>query len=114
MIGTFSKGILKRRLLPIALEADLVACKQGSRADRLSGVLGWGLKDNTKKAKTFAHLHDLPYFSLEDGFIRSVGLGVTGSFDRGFFADLLANRSDVIRTGRASSMNNLKDRRVTA
>ena len=87
MIGTFSKGILKRRLLPIALEADLVACKQGSRADRLSGVIGWGLKDNTQKSRAFASRHDLPYFALEDGFIRSVGLGVTGAEPFGFILD---------------------------
>ncbi len=87
MIGTFSRGILKRRLLPVALEAELIACKQGSRADRLSSVIGWGLKDNTKKARAFADGHDLPYFALEDGFIRSVGLGVTGAEPFGFILD---------------------------
>jgi capsular polysaccharide export protein len=87
MIGTFSKGIFKRRLLPTALNAGLVMCKKNSRADGLKGVIGWGLKDNTQKARAFAHRHDLPYFSLEDGFVRSVGLGVNGAEPFGFIVD---------------------------
>ncbi|MFO7716736.1 capsular polysaccharide biosynthesis protein [Desulfosarcina sp.] len=87
MLGTFSKGILKRRLLPLALEADLVACRQSSRADKLSGIIGWGLKDNTEKADAFARRHQLPYLSLEDGFVRSVGLGVRGAEPFGFIVD---------------------------
>ncbi len=87
MIGTFSRGILKRRLLPIALGTEVVACKRGPRADRLSGIIGWGLKDNTKKARDVAHRHELTYYCLEDGFVRSVGLGVTGSEPFGFIVD---------------------------
>ena len=41
-------------------------------------MAGWGLKDNTIAAVEFAHKHGLPYWRLEDGFLRSVGLGVDG------------------------------------
>ena len=37
-IGTFSKGILKRRLLPAALEAHLVAYRQSNAGEKLSGI----------------------------------------------------------------------------
>jgi len=87
MIATFSKGILKRRLLPVALGEGLVVASRSNSTDGLTGVIGWGLKDNTQKARTYAKQHDLPYFSLEDGFVRSVGLGVTGSEPFGFIVD---------------------------
>lgn len=41
-------------------------------------VIGWGNKPNTQKARDYAIKHDLPYWALEDGFLRSVGLGVDG------------------------------------
>ena len=41
-------------------------------------VIGWGNKPNTKKARDYAIKHDLPYWALEDGFLRSVGLGIDG------------------------------------
>lgn len=41
-------------------------------------VIGWGNKSNTKKARDYAIKHNLPYWALEDGFLRSVGLGVDG------------------------------------
>lgn len=41
-------------------------------------VIGWGNKPNTKKARDYAAQHNLPYWALEDGFLRSVGLGLEG------------------------------------
>lgn len=38
-------------------------------------VIGWGNKPNTKKARDYALSHGLKYYALEDGFLRSVGLG---------------------------------------
>lgn len=41
-------------------------------------VLGWGLRPTTQKARAYAAHHHLPYIALEDGFVRSLGLGVAG------------------------------------
>ena len=41
-------------------------------------VIGWGLRPTTHKARAFAHSHGLPFVALEDGFLRSLGLGVAG------------------------------------
>ena len=41
-------------------------------------VIGWGFKPTAKRARDYAAKHNLPYIALEDGFIRSVGLGVEG------------------------------------
>ncbi|WP_181925858.1 capsular polysaccharide biosynthesis protein [Cupriavidus taiwanensis] len=45
---------------------------------KISKVLGWGYKDTSIIARKYAKERGLPYVSLEDGFIRSVGLGVHG------------------------------------
>lgn len=41
-------------------------------------VIGWGLRPTTRKARAFAQAKSLPFVALEDGFLRSVGLGVAG------------------------------------
>ena len=41
-------------------------------------VLGWGLRPSTQKARAYAAAKQLPFVALEDGFLRSPGLGVAG------------------------------------
>ncbi len=41
-------------------------------------VAGWGWRPSSRKAQQYAAKHQLPYIALEDGFIRSLGLGVEG------------------------------------
>ncbi|RUR42416.1 capsular polysaccharide biosynthesis protein [Vreelandella populi] len=41
-------------------------------------VVGWGLKPSSIRARRYAKRHNLPYIALEDGFLRSLGLGVAG------------------------------------
>lgn len=41
-------------------------------------VLGWGLRPSTQKARAYAQAQGLPFIALEDGFLRSLGLGVHG------------------------------------
>ncbi|OOF51654.1 capsular polysaccharide biosynthesis protein [Rodentibacter trehalosifermentans] len=45
------------------------------RADK---VLGWGSRSSTKKARDYSKRNNLPFVALEDGFLRSIGLGVQG------------------------------------
>lgn len=40
-------------------------------------VIGWGLRGKSLEARAYARQHGLPFLCLEDGFIRSVGLGNT-------------------------------------
>lgn len=42
-------------------------------------IIGWGIKETSKTAIDYSKATSIPYFSLEDGFIRSVGLGVQGA-----------------------------------
>ncbi|WP_445357707.1 capsular polysaccharide biosynthesis protein [Microbulbifer sp. ANSA002] len=51
-----------------------------SRPNRnVSQMVGWGLKATSIKAKRIATRNGLPYFCIEDGFLRSLGLGVEGA-----------------------------------
>ncbi|ANB02755.1 capsular polysaccharide biosynthesis protein [Ectothiorhodospira sp. BSL-9] len=45
----------------------------------ITTLVGWGRKAPALKARDLAHRHDLPFLTLEDGFLRSFGLGVTGT-----------------------------------
>lgn len=44
-----------------------------------AAVLGWGLKRHGRRARAWARLRGVPYLALEDGFLRSAGLGVLGA-----------------------------------
>jgi len=76
MIGISSRGIKKISSFDVFLdeEAQFINDKKS-----FSRIAGWGHKTNTKKSRAYAEKHNLPYISLEDGFIRSLGLGVSGS-----------------------------------
>ncbi len=76
-VATFSRGIAKLTHGPALIGCEkLVYWPLGARG--IDAVVGWGHKGNTMIAIEFAHKHGLPYWRLEDGFLRSVGLGVEG------------------------------------
>ena len=74
-IGVFSGGMLGIPYLEKFLGADVVP----GRLDRLfrpvAAVAGWGRKPTSLPARRYAARHGLPYLAVEDGFLRSVGLG---------------------------------------
>ncbi len=43
-----------------------------------NAVIGWGLRPTSQKARNYAKKYQLPFIALEDGFLRSLGLGVQG------------------------------------
>ena len=90
-VATFS-----RRLSRLPHLAELVGARRvvyfPISARGIDAVIGW--KAHTGAATAFASLHQLPYCRLEDGFVRSVGLGVRGDpplsvvvDDRGIYYD---------------------------
>ncbi|CAM3452536.1 Beta-3-deoxy-D-manno-oct-2-ulosonic acid transferase [Halomonas casei] len=76
--GYTSSGIRKVSALPALLT-------EFDRFERIhpvkrkpDAVVGWGLKPTSVRARGYAQRHQLPYIALEDGFLRSLGLGVNG------------------------------------
>ncbi|WP_237063441.1 capsular polysaccharide biosynthesis protein [Microbulbifer zhoushanensis] len=78
VVGYCSPGILRIRHLDTLLEAPARFFFQRPGRD-VTHIAGWGLKPTAKKARRIAAARDLPYISLEDGFLRSLELGVSGA-----------------------------------
>ncbi|PMH42163.1 capsule biosynthesis protein [Vibrio sp. 10N.286.49.B3] len=74
----FSKGMLKISNLGV-FYPELDIGNDINHRNTAQAVVGWGFKSTAKKARDYARHHGLPYIALEDGFLRSVGLGVNGA-----------------------------------
>ncbi|MCW9698306.1 MULTISPECIES: capsular polysaccharide biosynthesis protein [unclassified Avibacterium] len=76
----FSRGILSIPFLQSFLpEYHLVPYKRFTfNPPIVQGVIGWGLRPSTIKARAYADKKGVDYIALEDGFLRSLGLGVNG------------------------------------
>jgi len=46
---------------------------------KYDALIGWGHKTSSMKIRTLAQKLNLPYIAVEDGFLRSFGLGVEGA-----------------------------------
>lgn len=77
-VAVFSRGIAAIPHLTALLGAERVALRPVRPARDIDAVVGWGEKRNTKVAQMWARFAGVPYWRAEDGFVRSVGLGVTG------------------------------------
>lgn len=74
-----SRGIFKINNLKKFLNYNLLMPFFLYYGNKLLPVIGWGFKPTAKRARDYAAKNKLPYIALEDGFIRSVGLGVEGA-----------------------------------
>jgi capsular polysaccharide export protein len=69
-------GVLKVPFLDVFLnDYDL----RRLPGDQVQAVLGWGLKPTAAAGRRWAEANARPYVALEDGFLRSVGLGEAGA-----------------------------------
>ncbi|GHA01288.1 capsule polysaccharide modification protein LipA [Ignatzschineria ureiclastica] len=94
MLVTLTFGLWRRRRLLIKFLNDL-----GSKS-----VIGWGNKPNTIRARAYAHKHHLPFVTLEDGFLRSMGLGVSGDEPLSLVVDDLGIYYDASKTSRLEQL----------
>lgn len=87
-----SRGLRRYRHLPTALGGHWVDDPQ------LADVMvGWGLKASGARAAALAQRLQRPCWRIEDGFIRSVGLGVLGAEPFGFAVDEVGIYYDATR-----------------
>ncbi len=75
--AAFSRGLYRIPHLDTLLNADSVVFRPSPRSApaNVDAVVGWGHKPSADDARRFARTHGIPYIALEDGFLRSVGLG---------------------------------------
>ncbi|WP_368640649.1 capsular polysaccharide biosynthesis protein [Castellaniella ginsengisoli] len=74
-IGVFSKGILHNRMIERLLQASVLRLPSNSSGLIADQIAGWGCKQNTRRAFQYASERGLPFLRLEDGFLRSYGVG---------------------------------------
>jgi capsular polysaccharide export protein len=75
--GTFSPGIKDIAALPVFLQGEIRYRPAAGEARSLRAMLTWGRKHprSAINANAYANSHGVPMLYLEDGFLRSVGLG---------------------------------------
>ncbi len=81
MIGICSAGIWRLPFLSAFLGEEVTRLGvPGMRVPaQVQAIAGWGCRPSTARARAVAARHNLPFIALEDGFLRSVGLGVAGA-----------------------------------
>lgn len=65
-----------------------------------AAVLGWGMKPTAAAGRRWAASKGVPYVALEDGFLRSVGLGESGATSLSLIVDDLGVYYDATRPSR--------------
>lgn len=106
IIGVFSKGIKDIPNLSSLLPGSNLEFKPSKNKDALDFVVGWGLKPSAKKAIEFSNANGIPYIGLEDGFLRSEGLGVNGSPALSLCVDDVGIYYDATRPSRLENILN--------
>ena len=78
MLGVFSRGILKIPHIDSFVGQQPLALSFFCRK-KTSAIIVWGYRPSGEKPVYFAKKNNLPIIYLEDGFLRSFGLGVNGA-----------------------------------
>lgn len=67
-------------------------------------VIGWGRKGTSWVGRTWAARAGVPYLALEDGFLRSIGLGEAGAAPHSLLIDDLGVHHDARRPSRLETL----------
>ena len=90
-------GVLKVPFLDVFLpDYDL----RRLPGDDVQAVLGWGMKPTAAAGRRWAQKSGRPYVALEDGFLRSVGIGEAGATSLSLIVDDLGVYYDATRPSR--------------
>ncbi len=96
--GYLSKGLARWNIIRCLLPeySRQVRLKPGSHQP-VDAILGWGLKPTSTPARRLAERRGLPYVAIEDGFLRSLGLGVNYSQPHSLVVDYTGIYYDATR-----------------
>lgn len=73
---------------------------------RPDAIIGWGRKPTSRKARQLAKQRNISYIALEDGFLRSWGLGVSGYQPHSLVVDTLGIYYDATRPSELEQLIN--------
>ena len=73
-VGIYSRGVRRIPFLEAFLGANILYLP-GINPSILIAVAGWGRRPSSKKSRAYAQRQGLPHLALEDGFLRSYGMG---------------------------------------
>jgi capsule polysaccharide export protein KpsC/LpsZ len=104
-IGVLSKGIQAIPHLQSFFKGEVVF-GPFENPEELTHIAGWGMKPSAQKAIALAKKHDIPYLGLEDGFLRSIGLGVDGAPPYSICIDDVGIYYDATRPSRLENILN--------
>ena len=94
-------GVLKVPFLDVFLsDYDL----RRLPGDDVQAVLGWGMKPTAAAGRRWAEKNGRPYVALEDGFLRSVGIGEAGATSLSLIVDDLGVYYDATRPSRLEQL----------
>ncbi|WP_292091878.1 capsular polysaccharide biosynthesis protein [Brevundimonas sp.] len=94
-------GVLKVPFLKAFLPDYDLSALPGAQTQ---AVLGWGMKPTAAAGRKWAQTHGKPYVALEDGFLRSVGLGESGATSLSLIVDDLGVYYDATRPSRLEQL----------
>ncbi len=104
-VAVFSWGVSRIPHLATLCGAErLVFRPSEARAKQLDGVLVWGLKPSARAGEQYAARHRLPLWRAEDGWLRSVGLGVSGDAPLSIVLDDVGIYYDASRPSRLENL----------
>lgn len=91
-LAVLGKGMIKNNaLLSAVLDAEIQRWYPWSRFCQLpaspQAFIGWGKKKSFRRAQRMAKRQQLPVWSIEDGFIRSLDTGISSQYGMSVVAD---------------------------
>lgn len=104
-IGVFSRGIARIPNLRAFLDHPIVLNPK-PRDPRIRAAAGWGRKPSGERARHYAARRGIPCLQCEDGFLRSVGLGLHGAAPLSLVVDDLGIYFDATRPSRLERLLN--------
>jgi len=94
--GIWNTPFLRTFLDDLDLRASPIAA--------VEAIVGWGLKPTSTGGRRRADRTNLPYIALEDGFLRSVGLGESGAATLSLIVDEVGVYYDATRPSRLEQL----------
>lgn len=106
-LGTFSPGLFKNNFIRTLFNTNNILLKPNKQQTvKIDLIIGWGRKNNTHHPRVYAKKHNIPYLTLEDGFIHSMSQGRLGAQSWSLVTDELGIFYDATSTSSLEQLIN--------